>query len=93
MSGKALKHANEAKEFFSFCPPDVQPNTHGITLCGINDFEDNASPKQDGWFLSDFFLFHHLLQNTHKHSSLKRVIIHSTRQINCGSPALNHELL
>ncbi|KKZ67182.1 hypothetical protein EMCG_07127 [[Emmonsia] crescens] len=64
ISGQLLKYANEDKAFFSFCPPDVQPNTRVIALCGVTDFRNNASPKADGWFLSDFFLFHHLLQNS-----------------------------
>lgn len=35
--------------------PDIQPETHIIGLVGI---DDNDS---DGWFLSDFYLFKHLL--------------------------------
>jgi hypothetical protein len=46
-------------EFTARCPPDVQRNTRIIAVCGIS--EATASPKDDGWFLSDFFLFHHLL--------------------------------
>jgi hypothetical protein len=97
------------KEFRVCCPPDVQPDTRIIALCGINDYcpegpspgvqkkstkifqtmvadgkalfsppskrmerkqeklirerracPGNASPVKDGWFFSDFFLFHHL---------------------------------
>lgn len=51
-------------EFVSFCPPDIQPRTRIIALCGANDWRDNASPQKDGWFLSDFYLFHHLLEDT-----------------------------
>lgn len=51
-------------EFFSFCPPDIQPRTRIIALCGVNDWHDNASPQEDGWPFSDFYLFHHLLRDT-----------------------------
>ncbi|KAJ6114010.1 hypothetical protein N7523_007327 [Penicillium sp. IBT 18751x] len=33
----------------------------GATLLGITDKDGLASPKLDGWFVSDFYLFHHLL--------------------------------
>ena len=48
----------------SLCPPAVTKNTIIIAVCGPNDFTDNASPEKDGWFFSDFFLFHHLLKGT-----------------------------
>lgn len=108
----------KGRSFSSCCPPDVQPNTRIIALCGITDRivpetqglsseaeEDPkekstlrkmyskskdrlsssrrqarkdseaaqraqssrrglAAPTQDGWFFSDFFLFHHLLRGT-----------------------------
>lgn len=55
----------EDREFFSFCPPDIQPRTRIIALCGgVNDWHDNASPQEDGWFFPDFYLFHHLLEDT-----------------------------
>jgi hypothetical protein len=50
------------KEFRSFCPPDVQPYSRIIAVCGVNDFEGAASPIEDGWFISDFYLFHHLFR-------------------------------
>jgi len=106
--------------FSSRCPPDVQPNTRIVALCGISDWngpqaspsssgtdapsptkkatllskgkeflkspstrwkqkgrnrtkESNArkvgmaSPREDGWFLSDFYLFHHLFRGLGKH--------------------------
>ena len=56
----------EQREFVSFCPPDIQPRTRIIALCGVNDWRDSASPQEDGWFLSDFYLFHHLLEDTGK---------------------------
>lgn len=57
--------------FLSSCTlPDIQPNTKIIGVCGITDLNDSgepgsiglASPKLDGWFYSDFLLFHHLLE-------------------------------
>ncbi|KAI9678811.1 MAG: hypothetical protein M1817_005870 [Caeruleum heppii] len=51
-----------AVRFSTSCPPDIQPNTRILTLCGVNDEADGASPQEDGWFLSDFYLFHHLLR-------------------------------
>ena len=107
--------------FSSRCPPDVQPNTRVIAVCGITDFsgpiptspsssdteatssqpkkagmtllkkgkelfsssssrkerkkqeadkagirEGLASPRKDGWFFSDFYLFHHLFRGLGK---------------------------
>ena len=50
--------------------PDVQPNTRIIAVCGITDWHDpekpdnvgDASPKESGWFLSDFYYLHHMFQ-------------------------------
>ncbi|OBT60536.1 hypothetical protein VE03_10055 [Pseudogymnoascus sp. 23342-1-I1] len=49
--------------------PDVQPFTKIVGICGITDFSEDkvspglASPKRDGWFFSDFYLFKHLLKD------------------------------
>ncbi|KFY82083.1 hypothetical protein V500_10833 [Pseudogymnoascus sp. VKM F-4518 (FW-2643)] len=60
------------KSFLSTCSlPDVQKNTRILGICGITDWnQDNdpkingrAHPKKDGWFFSDFYLFHHLLKD------------------------------
>lgn len=64
--GHGRKPGAENLEFLTFCPPDVQPNTRIIALCGANDYNDNASPESDGWFLSDFYLFLHLLEDSRK---------------------------
>lgn len=48
----------------SRCPPVVTLNTIIIAVCGPNDYDDNAGPLRDGWFFSDFFLFHHLFRGT-----------------------------
>ncbi|PKY00237.1 hypothetical protein P168DRAFT_276102 [Aspergillus campestris IBT 28561] len=61
MGGDGREPDAENCEFPMFCPPDIQPNTRIIALCGVNDWRDNASPQADGWFFSDFYLFHHLL--------------------------------
>jgi hypothetical protein len=50
----------EQMSFVSLCPPDVSPKTRIIAVCGVSDSNDEASPKADGWLLSDFYLFHHL---------------------------------
>jgi hypothetical protein len=54
--------ANNLKdvEFSLRCPPDIQPNTRIVVVCGVNNYEDTASPSNDGWFLSDFYPFYHL---------------------------------
>lgn len=31
-------------------------------VCGVPDTEDRCSPSKDGWFLSDFFLLHHIFK-------------------------------
>lgn len=46
--------------FTSTTLPDVDPRSHVIGLVGIHDHEDTASPANDGWLLSDFYLFYHL---------------------------------
>lgn len=56
----------DTREFLSFCPPDIQPNTRTIALCGANDWNGSPTSRKDGWFFSDFYLFHHLLEGTGK---------------------------
>ncbi|KAK2810030.1 hypothetical protein FQN50_003223 [Emmonsiellopsis sp. PD_5] len=41
--------------------PDVPWNARIIAICGATDEDDRASPDEDGWLFSDFFLFHTLL--------------------------------
>jgi hypothetical protein len=57
-------------EFSSFCPPDVQPGTRIIAVCGASDTKGYGSPDRDGWFFSDFFLYHHLLENSRKYKNI-----------------------
>ncbi|KAI9763102.1 MAG: hypothetical protein M1840_000914 [Geoglossum simile] len=50
-------------EFAARCPPDVIPRTRIVAVCGITNIDDRASPTEDGWFLSDFWMFNHLFRN------------------------------
>ncbi len=51
-------------------PPDVQRNTHVIGLLGTNDrtrrTRDAASPRNDGWMVSDFYLWKNILKGMGK---------------------------
>ncbi|KAH0566222.1 hypothetical protein GP486_000369 [Trichoglossum hirsutum] len=57
-------------EFTARCPPDVSPRTRVVAVCGVTNIqylasstgEGFASPTIDGWFLSDFYMFNHLLR-------------------------------
>lgn len=65
VSGEALGGLI-GRSFNSRCPPVVTQDTIIIAVCGPNDYHDNASPEADGWFFSDFYLFHHLFRGTTK---------------------------
>lgn len=45
--------------FITHTPPDVEQETHVVAVLGIES--KWASPRDDGWFLSDFLAFWHLL--------------------------------
>ncbi|KAJ5146195.1 uncharacterized protein N7515_000759 [Penicillium bovifimosum] len=47
--------------FLTHCPPDVPPRHRIVALLGTTDLDDASRPRDDGWFVSDFYLFHHLL--------------------------------
>lgn len=49
-------------QFATHVPPDITSNTHVFGVLGIE--QKQAMPWKDGWFLSDFFAFWHLLQGT-----------------------------
>jgi hypothetical protein len=49
------------REFLTHCPPDLPPRHRILALLGTTDKDDLASPSEDGWFISDFYLFHYLL--------------------------------
>ncbi|KAE8145101.1 hypothetical protein BDV25DRAFT_144966 [Aspergillus avenaceus] len=48
-------------EFLTHCPPDLPPRHRVLALLGTTDIGDVARPSEDGWFISDFYLFHYLL--------------------------------
>ncbi|KAF3407089.1 hypothetical protein DPV78_000994 [Talaromyces pinophilus] len=47
--------------FPTSCPPDIPTKSRIVAVCGATDFDSLASPRLDGWFFSDFYLFFHLL--------------------------------
>ena len=47
-------------EFLTHCPPDLPLRSRILALLAITDIDSMASPSEDGWFVSDFYLFHHL---------------------------------
>ncbi|KAJ1707381.1 hypothetical protein G4B11_008311 [Aspergillus flavus] len=49
------------REFLTHCPPDLPPRHRVLALLGTTDIGNAASPNEDGWFVSDFYLFHYLL--------------------------------
>lgn len=57
----------EAKNGDTRHPPDVQNNTHVIAVCGVaDDAAFSASPAKDGWMISDFYLWKHVLEGIGK---------------------------
>ncbi|KAI4191060.1 MAG: hypothetical protein L6R41_000375 [Letrouitia leprolyta] len=53
--------ANENVQYASFnlhTPPDIIPKTRILAVCGPK--QSVADPGKDGWFISDFWAFHHL---------------------------------
>ena len=42
--------------------PNLSPSARTLAVCGVAGDDDNAAPDCDGWFLSDFYLFHHILK-------------------------------
>lgn len=46
--------------FLSAHSSDVPLRSRIVAVCGITDVDNLASPELDGWFFSDFYLFHHL---------------------------------
>src|ERR1700761_8896149 len=45
--------------------PDIKPESIIVGVCGISDVDD-ATPKGDGWFVSDFYAFNYLLKDVGK---------------------------
>lgn len=58
--GTTTEDMKKSLSFTTACPPDVGPKTRLIAVCGITDAKGKASPMEDGWLFSDFYLFHHL---------------------------------
>ncbi|KAL8761649.1 MAG: hypothetical protein Q9184_002233 [Pyrenodesmia sp. 2 TL-2023] len=49
------------------CPPNVTSNTHVVAVLGVADgLKGAASPREDGWMVSDFYLWKHLLKGMGK---------------------------
>ena len=53
----------KGRVFDSHCPLPVTRETI-VSVLGPSDRGNNTSPDADGWFVSDFFLFHHLFRDT-----------------------------
>lgn len=48
--------------FDTASPPYVEPNSMVVGLLGTVDDNNTASPTEDGWFISDFYLWKHILR-------------------------------
>lgn len=61
--GGWIKDPNKSNQIFNEISElqDVS-RTRIVAVCGVTDEMGQANPAMDGWFFSDFFLFHHLLQ-------------------------------
>jgi len=59
--GAALKGAQGQPEFITHTVPDIREDAIILAVCGVPDI-DEANPKDDGWFFSDFFAFNYLLR-------------------------------
>lgn len=53
--------------FVSRYPTDLSPSVRILAICGITDHRNDAAPDRNGWFLSDFYLFHHLFKGVGAH--------------------------
>lgn len=58
---RGKKEALADMAFKISCPPDVPARSRVVAVCGVTDDDNEASPSNDGWFFSDFYLFHHLM--------------------------------
>ncbi|KAL8938601.1 MAG: hypothetical protein Q9211_003126 [Gyalolechia sp. 1 TL-2023] len=84
--------ANEAVTFATFgthTPPDIPVNTRIVAVLGIT--QEYINPEKDGWFLSDFLAFWHILQGVTANQSwyhcldLDQVVQSHTRYLH-GNP-------
>lgn len=97
--GHLREAGNKSKTFEIFTthtPPDVTKNTRIIGVLGI--LQDDAAPHQNGWLLSDFIAFHHLLRKCTKSQKwlycldLGTLIDDHTRYLH-GSPSLERKVV
>lgn len=58
-TGSEINYADIA--FLTSSVPNIPSRNRVVAVCGIADHGNAAAPQHDGWFFSDFFLFHHLL--------------------------------
>lgn len=66
------------KEFLIHCPLGLPPRDQIVALCAITDWNDDASPCEDGWFVSDFYLFHHPMSPRGKKDQVSHVYLSSS---------------
>ncbi|KAL5435999.1 hypothetical protein PMIN07_003888 [Paraphaeosphaeria minitans] len=57
--GRVIKKQDD-KEFARYAPPEFKKDARIVAVCGTPS--RLANPVQDGWFLSDFYLFKHLFK-------------------------------
>ena len=82
--------------FTTHTPLDVTQNTRIIAVLGI--LQNDAAPDLNGWFLSDFIAFHHLLRRCTKSQTwlhcldLASLIDRHTRYLH-GSPFLERKVV
>jgi hypothetical protein len=91
--GAGLDGGLTGVEFSARCPPPLRRRTRIVAVCGINDFRNASSPQEDGWFHSDFYLFHHLFSGLGESSqsmsvSMLTLLIDSNQVwLTCVDPA------
>lgn len=54
-------------EFNTHTPPDITEKTRIVAVCGV--LHEDAHSKADGWLVSDFFAFWHLLSGMTTHQT------------------------
>ena len=76
-SSSSVSGGPKPDSFTVHMPPDVSRETHIIAVLGIE--KKWASPRDDGWFLSDFLAFWHLLHG----STVSQTWMHSVDLKDC----------
>ena len=99
LGGRLREASNISRTFDIFTihtPPDVTQNTRIIAVLGI--LQNDAALHLNGWFLSDFIAFHHLLRRCTKSQKwlhcldLASLIRQHTRYLH-GSPFLERKVV